>query len=76
MAIGERKSIEGRYWNSGHGVCVMASITEGIDWSAYIDADNGCSKKDCAIQTLETGTKLSEEDARHFFPNIELPYRM
>ncbi|KKN74880.1 hypothetical protein LCGC14_0386290 [marine sediment metagenome] len=25
--------------------------------------------------TLLNGAKLSEEDAKHFFPDIELPYR-
>lgn len=68
--------IEGRYWNSnGKGISVVASITEGIDWAAYIGADNGWSEEECCEWTADYGSKLSESDARHFFPDIELPYR-
>jgi len=73
--LGSKEVREGRYWNSGYGVCIMASITKGIDWAAYIDADNGYREHDCMRKTLESGSKLSEADARHFFPDIELPYR-
>lgn len=67
---------KGRYWNSdGKGIAVVASITEGIDWAAYIGADNGWSEKECCERAAQYGDKLSEEDARHFFPGIELPYR-
>lgn len=72
---------EARYWNTnGKGICVMAVITEGIDWAAYIGADNGYSESDCMSWTCEYGAKLSEEDARYFFPKeiyleTELPYR-
>ena len=71
-----KKDLEGRYWNSGgYGICIMASITKNVDWAAYIGADNGWKEKDCMASTLQTGAKLSEKDARHFFPDIELPYR-
>ena len=76
---------EARYWNSnGHGIAIVASIsiwgkdsegTERGDWAAYIGADNGQSEEACIISTKEEGDKLSEPDARHFFPDIELPYR-
>ena len=68
--------IEGRYWNSnGKGIVVVASITEDIDWAAYIGADNGWSEQDCIEWAKDYGSKLSESDARHFFPNVTLPYR-
>ena len=67
---------EGRYWNSnGKGITVAASFTEGIDWAAYIGADNGWEEENCCKWAAEYGAKLSEADARHFFPGIELPYR-
>ena len=73
-----RRTMEARYWNcNGVGICVMASITEGIDWAAYIGADNGWSEEDCMEWTLKHGAKLSAEDAYHFFPDMvnKLPYR-
>jgi len=40
--------IEGRYWNSnGKGIAIVASITKGIDWAAYIGADNGWDELEC-----------------------------
>ncbi len=67
---------EGRYWNSnGKGITVVASITDGIDWAAYIGADNGWSEEACIKWAAEYGAKLIEADARHFFPDIKLPYR-
>lgn len=73
---GRINHIEGRYWNSnGKGIAIVASITEDIDWAAYIGADNGYSELDCLEWTRDFGAKLSEADARHFFPNIKLPYR-
>jgi hypothetical protein len=68
--------IEGRYWNTnGKGITIVASITEGIDWAAYIGADNGWEEEACVKWAAEHGAKLSETDARHFFPDIELRYR-
>ncbi len=67
---------EGRYWNSnGYGIAVVISITEGVDWAAYIGADNGFREIDCCQSAGDNGAKLSESDARHFFPGIKLPYR-
>lgn len=76
MTVGQRKLIEGRYWNSGsYGICIVAVITENIDWAAYIGADRGQSESDCIKGTADYGDKLSELDARHFFPDIDLRYR-
>jgi len=71
----ERKIIRGRYWNCDAGIAVVASVTQDIDWAAYIGADNGCSEEDCIQFTSDYGAKLSEKDARYFFPDIKLPYR-
>jgi hypothetical protein len=70
------KFLEGRYWNTnGKGICIIAVVTEGIDWAAYVGADNGYREQDCLLWTSERGQKLSEKDARYFFPDIKLPYR-
>ncbi len=70
------KPIEARYWNTnGRGIAIVAVITEGIDWAAYIGADNGWCESDCCITAAQCGEKLSEPDARHFFPDIKLRYR-
>jgi len=67
---------EGRYWNTnGKGIAIVASITEGIDWAAYIGADEDWEEEACIKCAAEYGAKLSESDARHFFPAVELPYR-
>lgn len=71
-----KQQLEGRYWNTGgYGICIMASITKGVDWAAYVGADNGWSEKECMTRVLERGAKLPEKDARYFFPEIKLPYR-
>jgi hypothetical protein len=75
--LGDRKIIEGRYCNANYYACaIVAVVTEGIDWAAYM---NGCNAKitreDALEQVAEDGDKLSEKDARHFFPDIESPYR-
>ena len=73
------KIIEGRYWNAnGVAIAIVAVVTEGIDWAAYIGG--GCNgmtehEQDAVEWTAKHGAKLYEEDARHFFPEIELPYR-
>ena len=67
---------EARYWNTnGKGIAIVASITEGIDWAAYIGADDGWSENECVRWTKDYGAKLQESDARYFFPDIELKYR-
>ena len=82
-----KRKLEGRYWNPGiecypHlNICVVASITkmpngEGFDWAGYIGADPAAHTEEAALKTVASyGAKLSEKDARYFFPDIELPYR-
>lgn len=70
--------LEGRFWNSrGKHIAVVACITKGIDWAAYIgtDALNSSSFDGTLKHVAKYGCKLSERDARHFFPDIELTYR-
>ena len=70
------RSIEGRYWNcQGLNIAIVATITKGIDWAAYIGADDSPSEKAALNFIADYGSKLQEADARHFFPDIELPYR-
>ena len=82
-----KRKLKGRYWNPGIdcypnlNICVVASITkkpdgEGFDWAGYIGADPAAHSEEAALKTVASyGAKLSEEDARYFFPDIELPYR-
>jgi hypothetical protein len=69
------KILEGRYWNcQGNGIAIVASITKGIDWSAYIGTDDSSSEEDTLRYVVKYGSKLSEKDARYFF-DIDLKYR-
>ena len=76
-----KKYLEGRFWNQGGKqlaiVAVITQIEDGGDWAAYIgtDAPNSYQEKDTLIVVAEYGCKLRESDARHFFPDIKLPYR-
>jgi hypothetical protein len=71
-----KRVIEGRYWNcGGTGIAVVAVITGGVDWAAYIGADQSYKEMDTAEHTINWGCKLSVQDARYYFPNMELPYR-
>ena len=72
-----RELVEARYWNTcGVAIAVVAVITKDIDWAAYIGATKPVGIRDDTIQwTRDWGAKLSEADARHFFPNMTLPYR-
>lgn len=75
---GERKLIEARYYNANYyATAIVASITEGIDWAAYIGgADCSIPEREAVEFVAEQGSKLSEKDARYYFPNIKLPYRL
>ena len=69
---------EARFWNhGGKQLAIVACVTEGVDWAAYIGTDAPYSRTE--VDTLryvaEWGCKLSKEDANYFFPNIDLPYR-
>lgn len=77
MTREDKKIIKGRYWNtSGIAIAIIAVITEGIDWAAYVGATNYVDDENDTEQwTAHWGAKLSEADARHFFPNMTLSYR-
>lgn len=78
QTIGVKTYLEGRYWNTGeYAVAIMAVSTEGVDWAAYIGATPsiGHREEDTMTHVCQWGSKLSERDARHFFPNIKEPYR-
>ncbi len=67
---------EGRYWNSnGHGCAVVACVGGGGLWAAYIGGAPGKREEEDLAFVSDFGAKLSETDARHFFPEIDLPYR-
>ena len=67
---------EGHYFNSsGYGCAIVACIGGDDSWAAYI---GGCSperEEDGLRFVAAHGCKLSEKDARHFFPFIEIGYR-
>lgn len=75
------QSLEGRFWNDGgNHIAIVAMVTtydDKGDWAAYIGTDAPHSRtEEATLQDVaEHGCKLSEEDARHFFPEIVLPYR-
>ena len=71
-----------RYWNAGgFGIAIVEVVSpSGVDWAAYIGADNGESEEDCVQSVASSGAKLSRQDALHFFPSmaspsVDLPYR-
>ena len=68
---------EGRYWNSnGYGCAVVASIGVEGAWSAYIGGCDPESEEKGLAFIAAYGAKLSERDARHFFPELaDMPYR-
>jgi len=74
---GGRQFYEGRYWNAnGKGIAVVAVVTSGVDWAAYIGADDGLREKACLQWAAMNGVKLSANDAKYFFPEIkDLAYR-
>ena len=77
MARGNKRIVEARYWNTnGIAIAIIAIITEDIDWAAYVGATDMIDYKDDTLQwTAHWGAKLWESDARHFFPNMDLPYK-
>lgn len=78
MVTGTRRIITGRYYNANYyAVAIVASITEGIDWAAYIGgAEYMLPEKDAVEYVRDYGCKLSKSDAQHYFPDIKLPYRL
>ena len=72
------QSVEARFWNQGgKQLAIVACITKGVDWAAYIgtDAPDSYHEDDTLKCTAESGCKLSKKDAKYFFPDIKLPYR-
>ena len=75
---GGKRYLEARFWNQGgKQLAIVAVITEPIDWAAYIgtDAPDSYKELDTCEYVARQGCKLSEKDARHFFPEITMPYR-
>ena len=73
-----KEALEARYFNAnGFSLAIVASITKSVDWAAYIGSQDSKDKsEEETLQfVLERGCKLREEDARYFFPDINLPYR-
>ena len=71
----DQKCIEGRFWST---VAVVAVVSCGIDWAAYIGAGGPIdhTELDTCQSVADSGNKLSENDARYFFPDFEnLIYR-
>ena len=74
---GWSKGLQGRFWNcQGKQIAIVASVTK-IDWAAYIgtDAPDSYTEKATCLWALKHGCKLSVKDAKHYFPDIKLPYR-
>ncbi len=73
----ERQILEGRYFNcNGYSCAIVAVITFPIDWAAYMGGHDGKAREEETIAFVaKHGAKLSQRDARHFFPQIDLPYR-
>ncbi len=78
-----KKIIVARYINVNDvGIAIVASIFEGVDWAAYIGAyvsgasgNSEISRDDTVNYVVKYGNKLSEEDARYYFPDIYIKYR-
>jgi hypothetical protein len=70
--------IEGRYYTTMLGtIAIVASIGDHGDWAAYIC---DCRDDDSIEGSMETaakyGAKLSEADARYYFPDVKEKYRL
>lgn len=75
---GTKYNIHGRYFNAqGWAVAIVASVTHGLDWAAYIGATFGpLSEEETVQDVVKFGCKLPEEDARYFFPELkDMAYR-
>lgn len=66
-----------KYWNANYySTAIVAVVTPQVDWAAYIGgADYRLPEKEAVEYVSRTGCKLGKETAKHFFPNILLPYR-
>lgn len=75
---------EARYWNcQGKNICIVASLTKSyslehpvIDWAAYIGSDSSATEREAIKYAKMYGCKLSETDAKYYFPYLaKYPYR-
>jgi len=72
--------IEGRFWNHGNKhIAIVAVISKGVDWSAYIgtDAPDSTTELETLKHVAKYGCKLTTKEAKFFFPdmNEKLLYR-
>ena len=71
--------LEGGYWNAnGVAVAIIAVVTPGIDWAAYIGGTGDDYLKEETLRWVaRCGCKLPEATARHFFDNrlADMAYR-
>ena len=76
--LGEREIRTARYYNVNRYACaIVAVITSGIDWAAYIGGCDSTLREEEAVKWVaKRGAKLSMEDAKHYFPDIKMPYRL
>ena len=80
MSTGDRRLIPELLSNmERYSVILVAVITEGIDWAAYIGGassiiDDTDLKSKAQVVALE-GDKVLPEVAKIYFPNIKEPYR-
>lgn len=75
-----KRYLEGRYWNCGEPqvaiVAIITQIRDFGDWAAYIGSSSFTTEQLTCCFAADQGRKLTEKDARHFFPEIKLPYRL
>jgi len=78
MERGHKYLIEGRYYNvNGYATAIVACVTHKVDWAAYMGGAPGSQTEAETLKFVASrGAKLSEEDARHFFPEVQEPYRL
>ena len=59
----DQNHYEARYWNTnGVGIAIVASVTPGVDWVAYVGADDGYKEGACLDWAAKHGAKLSKEE--------------
>lgn len=57
------------------GAVAIVATFNARDWRAYIGScDSYRDYEGAADQVAAWGVKLSEADARHYFPDVTLPY--
>ena len=72
-------TLRGRYYKfapNKYGCAVVARIGAEGAWTAYIGGCSPESEEEGLAFVVAHGAKLSEADARHFFPELaKVPYR-